>query len=327
MNNEFDWIRSITPMKKNQQSVQVGIGDDAAIFGHETEMETVIAVDTMVEGVHFTRKTMPMKSIGHKALAVNISDIAAMGGIPLYYLVSISIPKVGWDRSELQTIYEGMAELASTWNMDLIGGDTVSIKESLVLSVTVVGKVEKGRRLLRSNAKPGDVIFVTGSLGSSAYGLDFLLEKGHELLTDNEVSPYVTAHQEPQPHVKAGRILAESGYRIALNDISDGIASEAKEIADASNVGVEIVWEKLPVDPLLKRGTDEQQENWVLYGGEDFKLIGTIGHENWEQLHSLFQKESVDIIPIGTVIEEKGNVVLVRNNKATKLIRTGYNHL
>ncbi|MBU9723681.1 MULTISPECIES: thiamine-phosphate kinase [Bacillaceae] len=329
MNNEMNWIKSITPDTQQQPSLKVGIGDDAAIFSTETDMESVIAVDTMVEGVHFTKETMTMKALGHKALAVNVSDLAAMGAVPLYYLVSIAIPKTGWDKQELDDIYQGMRHLGNQFQMDLIGGDTVSTSKELVLTVTVVGKVEKDRHLLRSHAKPGDVLFVTGPLGLSAYGLEKLLAHGRKAADEATLAEYLKAHQYPQPRVKAGRVLAESGFKIALNDISDGIASEAMEIAQASGVRVTLHWEEIPTAPLIKEGTQEQQENWVLYGGEDFELVGTVSEADLPSLEKMFTEQGLPFFPIGRIeASDQPQVVLERNKgEVIPLTKTGYDHL
>ncbi|MDG5785861.1 thiamine-phosphate kinase [Evansella sp. AB-P1] len=328
MNKEIKWIQSITPSEIRQKAVKVGIGDDAAIIEQEKGMETVIAVDTMVEDIHFTKQTMTLEAIGYKALAVNISDLAAMGAIPLSYLVSIAIPKSGWTEKELSSIYVGMNRLGSRYNMDLIGGDTVSTNDKLVLTVTVIGQIEKDRRLLRTNAKVGDVFFVTGPLGSSAYGLEKLLESGYrKLINAAKLKPFIKAHQEPEPQIDGGRILAGCPFRIALNDVSDGLASEAKEIAEASNVSIEIDWDKVPKLPLIETYPIEKQEEWVLYGGEDFQLVGTVNEVNWESLTNLFEKESLSIFNIGSVTQ--GNrEVQVRNKDGMRLItKTGYDHL
>ncbi|MDQ0254171.1 thiamine-monophosphate kinase [Evansella vedderi] len=327
MNKEIEWIRSITPTKRHQSSLKVGIGDDAAIYSDDETKETVIAVDTMVEGVHFTKDTMPLKAIGHKALAVNISDLAAMGAVPLYYLVSIAIPKSGWLTEDLNEIYAGMKTLADHWEMDLIGGDTVSIDRNLVITVTALGKVEQGKRLLRSNASPEDVVFVTGPLGHSALGLEHLLKNSHKNIDDPELLPYIKAHQWPVPQVKAGRILAETDFKVALNDISDGLASEAKEIADASNVSVEIVWDNIPKTPFIKKAPIHKQEEWILYGGEDFQLIGTISKVEWPKLKQLFKENALSIHNIGSITSGKGEVKLVRDNETIVLTKTGYHHL
>ncbi|MCD8511844.1 MAG: thiamine-phosphate kinase [Bacillus sp. (in: Bacteria)] len=327
MNKEIEWIRSITPKNTHHSSLKVPIGDDAAIYSDDPTQETVVAVDTMVEGVHFTKTTMPLKAIGHKALAVNISDIAAMGALPYFYLVSIAIPKQGWSETELHTIYDGMKELADQWEMDLIGGDTVSIKENLVITVTVIGKVESGTRLLRSNAQPGDMVFITGPLGHSAAGLEHLLGKGPSPQKQQEVLPYIQAHQYPEPQVEAGRLLASSGFRIALNDISDGLASEGKEIADASNVSIEFTWEDIPKTDYMKAAPLEKQEEWILYGGEDFQLIGTVSKEQWPSLKQMFKEHHMPIHNIGIVGTDAGEVKLTRDKETIVLTRTGYDHL
>ncbi|MBU9713545.1 thiamine-phosphate kinase [Evansella tamaricis] len=330
MNNEMKWIQSITPQKYHQPSLKVGIGDDAAIYHTEEGMETVVAVDTMVEGIHFTKKTMSMKAIGHKALAVNISDLAAMGAIPRYYLVSIAIPKEGWGKKELADIYSGMSEIGDLHRMDLIGGDTVSIKSTLVITVTAIGIVEKGRRLVRANAKPGDVVFVTGPLGLSAFGLEHLLNEGLCTMEDEKLWPYIKAHQFPVPQVKAGRLLAESNFRISLNDISDGLASETMEIAEASGVSIELQWNAIPTGTTLKEKSRDEQEKWILYGGEDFQLIGTVGKENWDELWKKFQENQLPLYAIGQINDSKGivKVELINNagNRDT-LTKTGYDHL
>ncbi|WP_088036195.1 thiamine-phosphate kinase [Evansella clarkii] len=327
MNNEINWIRQIAPECHHQEGLKAGIGDDAAIYHLQESYETVVCVDTMVEGIHFKKTTMPMKAIGHKALAANISDLAAMGAVPLYYLVSVAVPKKGWSVHELNSIYEGMKQLGDQHKMDLIGGDTVSINENLVLTVTVIGKLEKGRRLLRSAAEPGDIFFTTGPLGNSAFGLEKLLEQGLSAAEQEEHLPFIKAHQYPVPQVKAGRVLSGTEARIALNDISDGLASEAKEIAEASKVNVTIDWDEIPRAQLLKAAPQDRQEEWVLYGGEDYQLAGTVGSENWDFLKAEFEKQSLQIYKIGFVTEGQGDVYLKKGGKSSPLTKTGYGHL
>ncbi|MBM7094758.1 thiamine-phosphate kinase [Bacillus sp. H-16] len=319
MKDEFSFIRSIQPDRHHQPTVVAGIGDDAALYDAEEGFHEIAAVDTLVEDMHFTKKTMTPFHIGYKALAVNISDIAAMGGRPVYYLVSVSVPKSGtWSEAELQEMYKGMTVLADEYGVDLIGGDTNATNDKLVVSVTVMGRVEKGVRLLRSNAKPDDVVFVTGPVGSSAAGLHNLLEG------DDCPEHYLKAHQMPEPQVSAGRLLAQAGGRIALNDISDGLASEANEIAEASGVTVEIDWSRVPHD--LHGETDEDVEKWTLFGGEDFQLIGCTGEQTWERLGETFEKNGQRLTRIGRVVEGKPEVFLLKNGERTVLKKGGYNH-
>ncbi|WLD93686.1 thiamine-phosphate kinase [Alkalihalobacillus sp. AL-G] len=323
MKDEFDFIDSITPKKSFQPTLIRGIGDDAALIRSEAGQNDILCVDTMVESIHFNRKTMNPYQIGYKALAVNVSDIAAMGGAPTFYLVSIAIPS-SWSEEELQEIYKGMDGLAQQHEMDLIGGDTVSTKGPLVISVTVHGRVQSDRQLLRENARPGDIVFVTGPLGLSAAGLHLLLENDQfEATRQKEL---LKAHQMPDPQVKAGLLLAESGFRIALNDISDGIASEAWEIADASQVHITLDYDQVPKHPELKHFSAQQTEEWILYGGEDFQLVGTVSESNWLPLKRLFDQHQKPLYNIGTVETGEAGVSLFKNGDSLRLSKKGYNH-
>jgi thiamine-monophosphate kinase len=296
----------------------VGIGDDAAIVGVDEGFESVVCVDTMVDEVHFSQNTMKSYDIGYKALAANISDIAAMGGIPLYYLVSISIPKQ-WPEEELLDIYKGMKALGDQYRMDLIGGDTTSGK-ALVLSVFVIGKVEKGKRLLRSNAKPGDVVFVSGTLGDSAAGLDVLLHN------HSGWSGLIRKHQNPVPQVELGRILKEFD-RVALNDVSDGIASELMEIAEASLVDIVINKDTLPLSTSMVQYKEEKALKWALTGGEDFELVGTIGAEDWSLLQKRCKDADIRISRIGEVTASGNGQVFMKDEDSKVILKKeGYNH-
>ncbi|RXJ01325.1 thiamine-phosphate kinase [Anaerobacillus alkaliphilus] len=325
LRDEFDFIKKIRPKYSYQSSLIQGIGDDAAIYCNEPMFDELICMDTMVEGVHFTRQTMTPWMIGFKALAVNISDIAAMGGIPTYYLVSIAIPEE-WTEEELTQIYAGMSDLGSKYSMDLIGGDTVSSKKGLIITVTVLGKVEKGTSLLRSNAKPGDLVFVVGDLGASAAGLDLLLSTGLNHPYTEYEKHLLKAHQEPIPQVEAGRILACSGLNISLNDISDGLASETNELAEASSVDLHIEFEKVPRNIYLNAYPIEKQKQWCLFGGEDYQLVGTMSEAGFKQLSPILSEKNIKLTVIGEVTEGSGNVYLYENKHKEKLLKKGFNH-
>ncbi|MGM7703798.1 thiamine-phosphate kinase [Pseudalkalibacillus sp. Hm43] len=319
MKDEFEWIKTITPKKHHQPTLIEGIGDDAALVRPEAGYDDILCVDTMVESVHFSRKTMSPYHIGHKALAVNVSDIAAMGGAPKFYLVSIAIPK-GWTEEELRDIYQGMADLAEDFQIDLIGGDTVSTEGPLVVSVTVHGRVQQDRKLLRKNARSGDVVFLTGPVGLSAAGLHLLLKE------EVSIKRLIEAHQLPQPQVNAGLLLAGSGYRIALNDISDGLASEANEIAEASNVQLILDEECLPFIEEFASFQKEQVLEWMLYGGEDFQLVGTVSEADWHSLRKRFGEHNQPLYKIGTVNEGPARVMLKKGEELLPIGKKGYNH-
>lgn len=322
--DEFSFINSITPKKYKQPHLIAGIGDDAALYSGNNDVEEIVCMDTMIEDVHFTRQTMKPFHIGYKALASNISDIAAMGGKPNFYLVSIAIPK-HWSDTELLEIYKGMESLACRFQMDLIGGDTVSSKHSLVITVTVIGRVHKGRHLLRKNAKANDIVFVTGSLGDSAAGLELLLKAGVDFNFSKDEQALIIRHQLPEPKVEIGQILAEYP-RVALNDVSDGIASELNEIAAASDVTIVIEAEKLPKSRQLTSFSEEKQLHWMLNGGEDYELVGTVSEENWLKIKEECGKKKYSITKIGYVMEGPAKVLIKQGDQMNLLQKLGFNH-
>lgn len=324
--DEFSLINSISPKKYHQSSLIYGIGDDTAIIAENIEKEELICVDTLVEGVHFLEETMTWKQVGYKSLGVNISDIAAMGGIPAYYLVSIAIP-AHYQAEQIQEIYRGMEQVAKEYEMDLIGGDTVLTKGPLVITVTVIGYVERGRYLLRKNAQPGDVVFVTNTIGNASCGLDLLLHYGKDYAYTEEEKEMIHFHQMPVPQIRAGRILAQSAVRIALNDVSDGLASELHELAEASDVTIIVDAERVPYHPYMLNVTTKQREEWAFFGGEDFQLVGSVAQQDWDMLKTTFEQARIPVHIIGEVVEKQNNHVLVkRKTSIERLDKKGYNH-
>ncbi|RCW62201.1 thiamine-phosphate kinase [Saliterribacillus persicus] len=321
--DEFDFIKSIQPSYHKQASLKKGIGDDAAII-KEGYQNIITTVDTMVENIHFSRKTTKPFDIGYRVLAANISDIAAMGGTPTFYLVSIVIPK-SWSHDELKKIYQGMENLADVFHMDLLGGDTVS-GDQLVVSVTVLGTVADHKERYRSHAMEGDFVFVTGTLGDAAAGLHLLLEDS----TQHEGYEYFTKrHQQPMPRVQFINEAA-SITRIALNDVSDGIANELNEIAEASTVQINIDYERLPKHKAMNHFSSALQEEWLLSGGEDFELVGTVAEKDWEYLQEAANKTNTPLAKIGEVISSNNSpfrVQLYKNGKYQLLEKSGYTHL
>lgn len=322
ISDEFAFIKDIQPQRLFHEQKVVGIGDDAAIISLEEGYEKIVCVDTMVEDVHFTRQTMSPFDIGFKALAANISDVAAMGGYPMYYLVSITIPK-SWKSEELKAIYDGMKQLGDQYEMDLIGGDTTSGK-TMVVSVFVIGKVETGKRLLRSNAKDGDVVFVSGTLGDAAGGLDILLHKEGDQDSIKH-QDLIRQHQQPKPQVALGRILSRF-ERVSLNDVSDGLASELLEIAEASQVDITINKETIPISADLREYHEESAFKWAMTGGEDFELVGSVPEGDWATVQEECQSSGIPITRIGTVQSGGGQVFLKTDEGLLELKKEGYNH-
>ena len=244
---------------------RLGIGDDCGLITVPEGYDLAITTDTMVEGVHFFAGT-DSKLLGHKLLAVNLSDLAAMGANPVSVTLALTLPKV--DEPWLAGFSEGLFNLAKQFSVDLIGGDTTS--GALTLTIQALGLVEKGRGLLRSAAKTGDLIFVTGALGDAGLGLK--IEKGYDC---NSPQQALNRFHTPEPRVKEG--LAIRNYTNACIDLSDGIASDLRHILDKSQVGASLDWDKLPLSDEVKeyiKVTDDWQ--LPLIAGDDYELCFTV---------------------------------------------------
>ncbi|MEN1969465.1 thiamine-phosphate kinase [Lentibacillus sp. N15] len=318
--DEFSLINSLKQASYKQASLIKGVGDDMAIF-RQTSQDIVTAVDTFVENIHFSRATMDPFYVGYRALAANVSDLAAMGSKPAFYLVSIVIPS-HWKTEEIQQIFRGMKKMAGHFQMDLIGGDTVSGKE-LSISITVIGYVPRDKARYRHLARSGDVVFVTGTLGDSRAGLHIL--KNPDDYKDRDF--YIQRHRKPAPRVSFAMNLTYVS-RVALNDISDGIANEAAEIANGSGVTLVLDFAKLPVSDEFHQFTASQQRTWSLFGGEDFELIGTVPRSDWPLVVQAAESTRTRITEIGYVTERCSEMVyLQENDQKRPLEKQGYTHL
>jgi thiamine-monophosphate kinase len=335
--DEFELIRVWTEGRQSEEmlvslGVTLGIGDDTAIAAGTSGQEWLLTMDTMVELVHFRDETMSESDVGYKALAANISDIAAMGGTPKLALVSVSVP-LRWDGERMKRLYDGLYSCAERYGVAVIGGDTTSAPEHLVVSVTVIGSVEAGQAIRRSGARPGQLVFVTGPTGLSAGGLHGLLNKRSAKIGQAvDLVPHrlIQAHRRPAPSVKAGRLLLTNGWATSLNDVSDGVASEAWEIAEASNVRLVLKETSLPLSGELAAYAHDngiQPLEWVLYGGEDYVLLGTIDRQHELVMREHFRMEGIPLFIIGEVEAGSPEVVLVSAMGTSKPIhKRGYNH-
>jgi thiamine-monophosphate kinase len=304
----------------DQKSVAIGIGDDAAAIWPTSGKVELVTTDMLVETIHFDLRTTTAKELGYKAIAVNLSDIAAMGGTPKHALVSLALPRHTKVEFVLD-LYAGMKEICGEFQVNIIGGDTVASPDKLVLNVTVIG--ETGHLVKRSGAKAGDVVAVTGTLGSSAAGLE-LLANG---LTDFPGAKVLTeAHLKPKPQVVLGQMLAARGAS-SMDDVSDGLAGEAHEIAAASKVGIELYAAKIPLAPATIKVANYFHKPplaYALYGGEDFQLLFTMPQADFAEL---VKREGTNICQIGTVLPEGSGVVLVHaNGSREKIEKKGYDH-
>ncbi|MHA7967493.1 thiamine-phosphate kinase [Paenibacillus sp. CAU 1782] len=307
---------------QGKRGVRLGLGDDSAsisirneIDGISGEKNMLLAMDTMVETVHFNDITMADEDVGYKALAANVSDIAAMGGVPLHALVSVSVPPA-YGPERMGRVYDGLYDCAARYGIAVVGGDTTSSPDKLVISVSLTGSVEAGAELRRSGAKPGDKLFLTGPVGMSAAGLHLLLKagSGNRPVLSEEYRNLVQAHRRPSPSVRAGRLLMASGACTSLNDVSDGLASEAWELAESSGLRLVLEENRLPKSGSMASYGSRcgySPLDWMLYGGEDYVLLGTVAESAANEAASLFRKEGLPFYLIGTAEPGEPGVQLI----------------
>jgi len=290
---EFGLIERISRNIRTDKSVFCGPGDDTAVISYTKDKYLLFTTDMLIEGVHFAPKQASFAQIGRKALAVNISDIAAMGGIPKYAVVSAGIPKTLCLRA-IDDIMHGINTLAREYKINIVGGDTVRSKK-ITLCVSLVGFVTKGNLVLRSQAKAGDLIFVTGALGAS-----------RKLKQFNFI-----------PRVEEAQAIIKKFKPTAMIDLSDGLASDLQRIAKQSRVGAVIFKELIP----LSRGASLQS---ALYEGEDFELLFTVPLKS---ARKFYKKDKFPITCIGKIVDKKEGLVLIdKKAKTYPLKRKGFRH-
>lgn len=265
--------------------IDVGIGDDCAILSPPPQQQLVSCVDTLVAGRHFPLDTSP-HAIGWKSIAVNLSDLAAMGATPHSILLALSLPNI--DESWLAEFSRGIADCCQKFGVQLIGGDTTQ-SPTLTISITALGWIETGKGILRSGAQVGDFIAVSGEIGSAAYALQ------------HPNSDLQAALDYPEPQCILGQKLV--GYANGMLDISDGLAQDLGHMLKASHVGAELYLEKIPVHPLLRTLDLEEKMQYVLAGGDDYHLCFSISEEKLKQFE---QNNTEKIHVIGKITAEKG---------------------
>ena len=246
----------------------VDTGDDTAAWrtGPATELFTT---DSVVEDVHFTRVTTPWRDLGWKSLAANISDIAAMGGLPLYALVTLGLPS-DTEVDDIQEVYRGMLEVSNKYGVAIVGGDVVR-SPVMFITVSLTG-IHPGQPMLRANARAGDLVAVTGYLGASGGGLRSMLDS---LAVPVETAEYLSrSHRRPEPQVAEGRLLADAGVMAAM-DVSDGLAGDLAKLCQASGVSARLFAQQVSVHPLLKQAFPDRYLELALHGGEDYLLLFT----------------------------------------------------
>jgi thiamine-monophosphate kinase len=330
-------LRHIQDRVPSAAGVVVGLGDDAAAV--ETSPFTLVTTDSLVEGVHFQRDAAPARLLGRKALTVNLSDVAAMGGIARYATVSLCLPPavtLGW----VDALYDGLLERAAEAGVALVGGNVAHSRDAIVVDVTLLG--DAGRLMLRAGARPGDRVVVTGTLGAAAQGVSLLAE-GARLDEDADLvatgvwtessAPAVLAclraQLDPRPPLALARSIAERGLARAGMDLSDGLSIDLADLCSRSGVGATVEAAAVPVDPRaagLERARGGDPLALALHGGEDYQLLLAVGPEEMEELGELARVWGVAVTALGAFVEGEPVVRLQEATGERPLAPGGHDH-
>ncbi len=325
MTSEFEFIEYLRRVSaKGGKRIITGIGDDAAVISQSSRKDMVVSSDMLVEDIDFKLEWTSARSLGHKALAVSLSDIASMGAKPLWSIVSIGIPQVLWEADFLKEFYEGWHQLAEKHRVKLAGGDISKTPDKVVIDSVVGGEVRKNRAVKRSGAGPGDLIYVTGELGGAAAGLRLLEKNSGGAEKANFAENLIRRQLAPDPRCDAGRILGEFKIATAMIDISDGLSSDLAHLCRESGVGALIDREKIPIDKNLKGLNFPDEFDLALNGGEDFELLFTVPRRLRRDLRSKLEK--LPVTQIGEITDKTGRVELQDKHGVTLMQPEGFRH-
>ncbi|OUJ74181.1 thiamine-phosphate kinase [Hymenobacter crusticola] len=330
---EFGLIRRLqNTVTLRQPSTTLGIGDDAAIITPAPDNNMVVSTDLLVEGVHFDLTFAPLKHVGYKAVAVNVSDIAAMNALPTQIVVGLAIG-ARYSVEAIEELYEGMRLACEAYNVDLVGGDTTASRGGLTISITAMGQVPNGQAVRRSGAQPNDLICVTGDLGGAFMGLQVLEREKQAFLADPDMQPelgnygYVVQRQlRPEARMDIVHELKDLGITpTSMIDISDGLASELLHLCAASGAGARIFSENLPIaNPTLEAASEFNLDPimCMLNGGEDYELLFTVPLSDYDKL-----KHHPDITIIGNMmVKSEGANLVTKAGQPVPLQAQGFTH-
>jgi thiamine-monophosphate kinase len=331
---EFGLINRIARQFDKRQNLETiwGIGDDAAVIDNGGENYLLVSTDMLIEGVHFDLAYTPLKHLGYKAVAVNVSDIAAMNGVPKQITVSVGLSN-RFSVEAIDEFYEGVKIACESYKVDLVGGDTSASRSGFVVSVTATGLVNKSKIAYRNGAKANDILCVTGDLGSAYLGLQLLEREKQVFLSNPEMQPELEEKQylverllRPEARTDVVYELLEAGVvPTSMIDISDGLASEILHICTQSGVGVNIFEDKLPIEDISFLTASEFNLSPItsaLNGGEDYELLFTINQNDFEKI-----KNSSFITPIGFMTESKATQLILKSGARADIKAQGWNHL
>ncbi len=317
MVTEFQFIDNI----KSKYALNK-LGDDCAVLPKDDDTDLLVTSDMLVEDIDFQLDWTTPEFLGHKALAVSLSDIAAMGGDPKWSMLSIGVPENVWDTEFLDRFYAGWFGLANEYGVELVGGDVSRSPDKVVIDSIAGGEVAKGKAIMRSGAESGDAIYVTGKLGGATGGLK-LLERSFTIIDDlpDLTSNLLLKQLKPIPQIQIGNSLQQLGIVTSMIDVSDGISSDLAHICAASRTGAQIYADRLPIDGDLSNYFHSNDYfDMALNGGEDFELVFTVSKKNIPLL------ESLPATCIGEITAKPGLIELIRDGKAEILKSEGYRH-
>ena len=330
---EFALIDQLTHQFENRNpNTLLGIGDDAAVIALSETESLLLSTDSLVEGVHFNLMYMPLKHLGYKAVAVNVSDICAMNGIPEQITVSIAVSSK-FSLEALEELYEGIKLACDHYKIDLIGGDTTSSRAGLMINIAVVGRAQKDKIAYRSGAKEYDLLVVTGDLGAAYMGLQLLEREKEVFQTNPNIQPdldgndYIIERQlKPEARMDIIQYLRElEVVPTSMIDVSDGLASEILHICKASKVGCYLYDEKIPIDAKTSMTAIDfnlDPSTCALNGGEDYELLFTIKQEDFEKVNS-----NPNMTIIGHITDEKNGIYFIdKSGSAITLKAQGWKH-
>jgi thiamine-monophosphate kinase len=322
MTSEFEFIDKLRrKFARTGKRVLTGIGDDAAVIAQSSRRDIVVSADLLVEDIDFQLSWITPRQLGHKALAVSLSDIAAMGANPLWSTISIGIPQVLWEGDFLKGFYQGWQELADKHRVSLVGGDISETPNKVVIDSVVGGEVRKGRAVKRTGARPGDLLYVTGELGGAAAGLK-ILQNGEG--RSGSTAKLIDRQLTPIPRCEIGKILGELKIATAMIDISDGLSPDLAHICRESGVGARVYQDKIPVDKALKALNFPDELELALSGGEDFELLFTIPARLRKDLRNKLEK--LPATRIGEITEEANKLELHGPEGVRELKPDGFKH-
>ncbi|MBI2842365.1 MAG: thiamine-phosphate kinase [Armatimonadetes bacterium] len=306
--------------------VVLAFGDDAALVRASGGKLIIVTTDLLAENTHFRRDIIDPYSLGWKSVAANISDIAAMGGIPTFGLVSIAVPDI--EVEFVERLYDGMNDVSARFGSAIVGGDTNFIKGPIVINVAQLGEVEEGRQTLRSTARPGHKIVVTGHLGESLAGFKLLDKFGFEAAR-TDFPEIVERHIRPVPRVQEARAATEHNRVRAMMDLSDGLGIDLPKLCAASGVGARVYVDKLPISSALKHAAadlDVDPTALAASGGEDYELLMAVDPSDVEAVvQSVEEKTGTTIRDIGEFVEGQDAVLVYPDGRETPM-ETGWKH-